>query len=171
MKQQKIDFFPLFKNVFELLDSDDRIKPKHITMYLAIFRRWNQLKFRQRFIINRSDFMIKFKFKSKESYAQALKELHQFGYIKYSLSSSKRSMVEPTNFTSLSCEFEPGSSKNAHGSSKYSETSSKNVTDSVRKNEHIEDKDLLIKRKGEEISLIDASVSYADLFSTKKFSC
>lgn len=70
-------------NSFKLFTDDDRITPYHISLYMALFHKWNNAKFRNPLSIARDDLMFLSKIGSANTYIKCLKELHNWGYIKY----------------------------------------------------------------------------------------
>jgi hypothetical protein len=69
--------------VFEKTDADQRLTPFHISLYMALFRIWNINYFRNPIIIARDEIMQMSKIGSVNTYTKSLKELNQWGYIKY----------------------------------------------------------------------------------------
>ncbi|WP_300978267.1 transcriptional regulator [Flavobacterium sp.] len=64
-------------------NQDPTITPSHISIYLALFQRWNLNRFKNPIIISRTEIMIAAKIKSKATYHKCIKELHQKQYIIY----------------------------------------------------------------------------------------
>lgn len=172
MKQQEVNFFKHFNNVFRMMDNDERIQAKHVTMYLALFRRWNQLMFPKRFIVNRSEFLIKFKRKSKGVYANTLKELHDFGYINYQRNNGSRSVVEPFDFSSVGSDFLLVNPKAEQGSSVPEKTSLENTTGPVTKSGHLIEVDSLEEYKGDVIIPTSSSKNqFLEAFNVNPKAC
>lgn len=67
----------------ELFNKDHRIKQGHITLYLAFFQKWNREYFKKTITINRESIMEKAKFKSKTTYHNYIRDLNDWGYLKY----------------------------------------------------------------------------------------
>jgi hypothetical protein len=67
----------------EKIDADSRITPFHISLYLALFRRWNLNFFRNPVSVSRDELMKQSKIGSVNTYIKCLKELDAFGYIQY----------------------------------------------------------------------------------------
>jgi hypothetical protein len=63
--------------------NDPRLKPNHISMYMALFMTWNNYRFRHRFPIKREKIMQTSKIGSANTYSHCLKWLHKCGYIIY----------------------------------------------------------------------------------------
>ncbi|SFD83527.1 hypothetical protein SAMN05518672_103428 [Chitinophaga sp. CF118] len=65
------------------LDKDERLKPLHISLYMALFQNWNYHHFSQVFIMSRTRLMQTSRIGSRTSFAKVIRELHEFGYIRY----------------------------------------------------------------------------------------
>lgn len=70
-------------NSFKRFTDDDKVTPFHISLYMALFQKWNSAKFRNPISIARDDLMYLSKIGSANTYSKCLKELHAWGYIKY----------------------------------------------------------------------------------------
>ncbi|KDN56684.1 hypothetical protein [Flavobacterium seoulense] len=68
---------------FNKSNQDKTINPTHISLYLALFQRWNLNRFKNPIIISREEMMVTAKIKSKATYHKCMKELHQKKYIIY----------------------------------------------------------------------------------------
>ena len=68
---------------FNKSNQDHTISPTHISLYLALFQRWNLNRFKNPIIISRDEMMATAKIKSKGTYHKCMKELHQRKYIIY----------------------------------------------------------------------------------------
>lgn len=68
---------------FRLVRQDARLRPHHITLYMALFQRWNESRFEQVFTIKREWVMHMSRIGSKATYHKCLKELHLARYIVY----------------------------------------------------------------------------------------
>lgn len=73
---------------FERLNVDKRLSSYHISLYLALFRQWNACRFSERFIISRAEMMDLARIGSANTYARCMKELTDWGYIRYKASSN-----------------------------------------------------------------------------------
>lgn len=73
---------------FERQAGDKRLSSYHISLYLALFRQWNASRFRDRFVISRSEMMELARIGSANTYARCMKELTDWGYIHYKPSSN-----------------------------------------------------------------------------------
>lgn len=68
---------------FNKSNQDVNITPTHVSLYFALFQRWNLNRFRNPIIISRAEIMIAAKIKSKATYHKCIRELHQNEYIIY----------------------------------------------------------------------------------------
>ncbi len=68
---------------FNKSNQDKTINPTHISLYLALFQRWNLNRFKNPIIISREEMMVTAKIKSKATYHKCMKELHDRNYIIY----------------------------------------------------------------------------------------
>ena len=73
---------------FERLTVDKRLSSYHISLYLALFRQWNACRFSERFAISRAEMMDLARIGSANTYARCMKELTDWGYIRYKASSN-----------------------------------------------------------------------------------
>jgi len=73
---------------FECLTGDKRLSSYHISLYLALFRQWNACRFSERFAISRAEMMDLARIGSANTYARCMKELADWGYIRYKSSSN-----------------------------------------------------------------------------------
>ncbi|TRX72556.1 transcriptional regulator [Carboxylicivirga sp. M1479] len=65
------------------MDQVDNFKPYHISLYLALFRRWNYERFKNPISISRDDMMRLSKIGSPKTYLKALKDLQRHGFVRY----------------------------------------------------------------------------------------
>lgn len=70
-------------NSFKRFTDDEKATPFHISLYMALFHKWNSAKFRNPISIARDDLMYLSKIGSANTYSKCLKELHTWGYLKY----------------------------------------------------------------------------------------
>lgn len=75
-------------NSFKRFTADEKATPFHISLYMALFHKWNSAKFRNPISVARDDLMFLSKIGSANTYTKCLKELHAWGYIKYEPSHS-----------------------------------------------------------------------------------
>jgi len=66
-----------------LVQKDTRMKPSHISLYMALFQQWNLHYFVNPITLHRRHMLQTAHIGSKNTYTNCLKELHQFGYINY----------------------------------------------------------------------------------------
>jgi hypothetical protein len=85
---------------FDLVVKDERLNPTHISLYISLFQYWNVNRFRNPISISRSEIMRISKISAKATYHKCMKELHQFGYIRYdpSYNPFRGSLVHLMNF-------------------------------------------------------------------------
>jgi hypothetical protein len=81
--QQKVNYILHLNRVFEQIISDQRLTPFHVSLYFSLFQYWNIAKFRNPISISRDDQMNASKIGSVNTYLRCLKELDQWGYIRY----------------------------------------------------------------------------------------
>ncbi|WP_303919451.1 hypothetical protein [Draconibacterium sediminis] len=72
------------RGFFDHLEQDANISSQHISLYMALFNLWNLNRFREQFEINRQDVMAMARIGSKTTYSKCMKELNDWGYIRYS---------------------------------------------------------------------------------------
>lgn len=63
--------------------NDNRINARHISLYMALFECWNRNNFQNPINVTRDSIMPFAKISGIATYHKCIKELHQFGYIKY----------------------------------------------------------------------------------------
>ncbi len=73
---------------FERVSGDRQLTAYHISLYLALFRQWNACRFSERFSISRAEMMDLARIGSANTYARCMKELTDWGYIRYRASSN-----------------------------------------------------------------------------------
>lgn len=85
---------------FERVATDDRLNPTHISMYVSLFQFWNASRFKNPISISRGELMRVSKISAKATYHKCMKELNDFGYLKYkpSYNPFKGSLVYLFNF-------------------------------------------------------------------------
>jgi len=76
---------------FERLSEDKRMSSYHISLYFALFQQWNEQRFAEQFIISRGETMELSRLGSLNTYARCMKELTEWGYIRYNPSSNLHS--------------------------------------------------------------------------------
>ena len=80
---ERVNYIIQLNAIFECFNKDARIKQGHITLYLAFFQKWNREFFKKTITINRELIMEKAKFKSKTTYHNYLRDLNDWGFLKY----------------------------------------------------------------------------------------
>jgi hypothetical protein len=68
---------------FDKVVPDHRLNPTHISLYLSLFQYWNINRFQNPISISRDEVMRVSKICSKATYHKCMRELHDFGYIRY----------------------------------------------------------------------------------------
>lgn len=80
---EKVNYIVQLNMAFERFHNDTRIKQGHITLYLALFQKWNREFFKTTIIINRELMMERAKIKSKTTYHNFVKDLNDWSYLQY----------------------------------------------------------------------------------------
>jgi hypothetical protein len=62
---------------------EETLNPTHISLYLALFQRWNMNRFKNPITISRDEMMKASKIASKATYHKCIKELQRLGFIDY----------------------------------------------------------------------------------------
>ncbi len=85
---------------YELVSSDNRLFPSHVSLYMALFQFWNINHFENPVSICRKEVLQLSKIGSYNTYHRSLHDLHSFGYIKYEPSHNQfiGSLVHLYNF-------------------------------------------------------------------------
>ena len=73
---------------FARLAEDKRMSSYHISLYFALFQQWNADRFGEQFVITRAETMEMSRLGSVNTYARCMKELSEWGYIRYIPSSN-----------------------------------------------------------------------------------
>jgi len=84
-----MNYIKHLSGVFEIIDSDTRLTPFHISLYMALFRCWNLNFFHNPISISRDEMMKMSKIGSVNTYVKCLKELNNWNYIRYEPSYNK----------------------------------------------------------------------------------
>jgi hypothetical protein len=89
---------------FERVAADERLNPTHISMYVSLFQFWNASRFKNPISISRNELMRVSKISAKATYHKCMKDLNDFGYLKYkpSFNPFKGSLVYLFNFQTSS---------------------------------------------------------------------
>lgn len=85
---------------FDKISVDERLNPSHVSLYVSLFQFWNACRFHNPISISRGEVMRVSKIYSKATYHKCIKELNDFGYLKYepSYNPFKGSLVYLYNF-------------------------------------------------------------------------
>lgn len=67
--------------VFNQMDEDTALTAQDISLYIALFRRWNKNFFKNPIVVVRDELMKMAKIGSANTYSRCLKRLHKLGYI------------------------------------------------------------------------------------------
>jgi hypothetical protein len=99
-----VNYIKHLSSVHEKIIADDRLSPWHVSLYYALFHNWNFNQFSDSFQIVRRLLMVESKIGSVNTYTRCLKELNQWGYIKYfpSYNPHKSSVVTIITFDTSS---------------------------------------------------------------------
>lgn len=76
--------------IFKKIERDKRLKPTHISLYMALFNLWNKNLFTTWFQLDRDNLVAHSKIYSKSSYYRGLKELQAYGYLIYNPSRNNK---------------------------------------------------------------------------------
>jgi len=110
---------------FDRVTKDDRLGPLHISMYVSLFQFWNASHFRNPISISRSELMRVSKISAKATYHKCIKELNNYGYLRYepSFNPIRGSLVYLFNFETGDELVEDGSlTKNETGTEQVDES-------------------------------------------------
>jgi hypothetical protein len=79
-----ISAFQLLEKFYKASFEDGRIGPTHISLYLALLHQRNRQNRKNPFTVTRAPVMKMARISSRHTYYKYLRDLHSFGYIKYS---------------------------------------------------------------------------------------
>ncbi len=68
---------------FEKVGNDNRLNPTHISLYVSLFQFWNACRFNNPISISRNEVMKVSKICSKATYHKCIRELNEYGYLRY----------------------------------------------------------------------------------------
>jgi len=114
-----VNYIHHIENTLVMFKDDQRISPWHISLYIALFQIWNSVRFKGEINIRREELMSLSKIGSANTYTKCLKQLNDWGYIKYTPSKSRfisskvhmyRFDTTPDNTTDTSCDNTPDTS-------------------------------------------------------------
>ena len=83
------NYIGLLTGAFDRIESDVRLTPFHVSLYMALFRCWNRNYFRNPIPAFRDELIRVSKIGSVNTYVKCLKELDEFGFIRYKPSHSR----------------------------------------------------------------------------------
>jgi hypothetical protein len=109
---------------FDRVASDERLNPTHVSMYVSLFQFWNASRFQNPISISRNELMKVSKISAKATYHKCMRELNDFGYLKYipSYNPFKGSLVHLFNFqTGIEQPPDTHHTKNGTGSEQAQE--------------------------------------------------
>ena len=86
---QNVNYIQHMENAMVKFGDDQRISPWHISMYLSLFQIWNSTRFKKEISIRRDELMTLSKIGSANTYSKCLKQLNDWGYLKYNPSKSR----------------------------------------------------------------------------------
>ena len=72
-----------FNTAFSQLSDDDRVTVWHVCVYMAIFFRWRENAYKNPVSVTRREIMRLAHIGSIATYHKCVRELQEFGYIKY----------------------------------------------------------------------------------------
>jgi hypothetical protein len=75
--------FRQLSGFYQAIVQDNRIGATHICLYMALFRLWSLNQFKNPVAVRRDEVMPVAKICSKATYHKCIKELEQYGYIRY----------------------------------------------------------------------------------------
>ncbi|UNY98338.1 hypothetical protein MQE36_14780 [Zhouia spongiae] len=78
-----MNYITHLNGVFHRFEKDERLKPVHISLYMALFQLWNQQHFSCEFYIRREALMQISKIGSRTTFHKCIKQLSCWGYLKY----------------------------------------------------------------------------------------
>ncbi|MCT4643423.1 MAG: hypothetical protein N4A74_00445 [Carboxylicivirga sp.] len=162
-------------HVLEHFAEDQRIIPRHISMYMALFFLWNKFKFPEFIYINRNELMPLSKIGSMKYYHLTLNELNEWNYVQYqpSRSAYKSSCVkiltcfnsdtssETSGRTTTTCSTETGGEAST-------ETCSATTSEAININTNkpvINNKET-VETKGERVSNAPSQIVQDEVFKS-----
>ena len=86
-----MNYIKHLRGFYQRIETDEKISPHHISLYMALFQFWNIQRFRKQIDINRQDLMSMSRIGSTHTYARCMKQLNDWGYIEYLPSSNRYS--------------------------------------------------------------------------------
>jgi hypothetical protein len=77
------EHFQKIANFYSALTEDSRIGPSHISLYMGLFYWWMKNGFDSPLPVSSTQMMRVSKISSRATYVKCIKNLHEYGYIKY----------------------------------------------------------------------------------------
>jgi hypothetical protein len=106
-----MNFLLIYKAWMRKVTTDERFTPHHVSLYLVLFEGWNLNRFQNPITIFRPETMRSSRIKSKPTYLRCLKDLTEWGYIRYNPSFSPVMGSKVTMY-----KFDTADEKNTPGS-------------------------------------------------------
>jgi hypothetical protein len=78
-----INYITHMNNLMAKIYDDERLQSNHISLYLALFQFWNINRFQTPILIIREELMRLSKIGSANTYTKCIKQLEEWGYIRY----------------------------------------------------------------------------------------
>ena len=96
----EVNYISHLNGVLRKFADDDNISSSHRSLYLAFFELWNQKRFPKTIMLNSKQVMALAKIRSRTTYHKLLRELINWGYLKYHPSTSPQmgSLIEMSRF-------------------------------------------------------------------------
>lgn len=103
-----MNYIKHLNKTLELFYEDKKLRPTHISLYMALFQCWNQNRFTNPIQIHRNELMEASKISSFSTYTECIKDLMAWGYIDYipSFNPSRASQVHLYTFCTGDCKTE-----------------------------------------------------------------
>src|SRR4051812_37226667 len=79
----EMESIPELLNFFKAIREDPRIGPAHISLFMAIIQQWNSNNCRNPVAVFSYELMCLAKISGIATYHRSIRELNDFGYIKY----------------------------------------------------------------------------------------
>lgn len=74
---------PELSAFYALAVLDNRLNARHISLYMALFEYWNKADFQSPVTVRRAGLMELAKISGLATYHKTIRELHEYGYIRY----------------------------------------------------------------------------------------
>ena len=78
-----MNLIPELLGFFAAIREDPRINPVHISLFMAIMQHWNDNSCKSPICVFSRDLMQLAKISGVATYHRSIRELHEYGYIKY----------------------------------------------------------------------------------------